>query len=189
MMHAKHLCLMPQVRKEDLSSLRLLINHVSGHMNALQALSLNLTSQVLMFNQYILATLEPEIQWERERADIPTTAELVTILELRCRAIEILQKTQSLKVFPNKLCSSQSNGNKVTKTYSNVATQLQCSLCNESNWLFKGDKILNMQDRKSLNNAKKSGFISTACNNLKGITHVRSQCVVSVTRDIITCCT
>ena len=40
MMHAKHLCQMPQVRKGDESSLRQLINHVSSHMNALQALTL-----------------------------------------------------------------------------------------------------------------------------------------------------
>ena len=41
MMHAKHLFQMPQVRKGDTSSLRQLINHVSSHMNGLQALSLN----------------------------------------------------------------------------------------------------------------------------------------------------
>jgi len=40
MMHTKHLCQMPQVRKGDASSLRQLINHVSSHMNPLQALSL-----------------------------------------------------------------------------------------------------------------------------------------------------
>ena len=40
MMHAKRLCQMPQVRKGDVSSLRQLINHVSSHINALQALSL-----------------------------------------------------------------------------------------------------------------------------------------------------
>jgi hypothetical protein len=43
MMHAKHLCQMPQTKKGDASSLRQLINqhqlinHVSSHMNALQA--------------------------------------------------------------------------------------------------------------------------------------------------------
>jgi len=37
MMHAKHLCQMPQVRKGNASSLRQLINHVSSHINTLQA--------------------------------------------------------------------------------------------------------------------------------------------------------
>jgi hypothetical protein len=37
MMHAKHLCQMPQVKKGDASSLHQVINHVSSHMNALQA--------------------------------------------------------------------------------------------------------------------------------------------------------
>ena len=38
MMHAKHLCQMPQVRKGDASSLRQLINHESSHMNALHSI-------------------------------------------------------------------------------------------------------------------------------------------------------
>ena len=134
-MHAKHLCQMPQVRKGDASSLRQLINHVSSHMNALQALSLNVPVQDLMLNHWMLATLDPETQQEWElitalRADTPTTAELVTLLESRCRALELLQTTQSLKVIPDISRSSQFTGNKVCKSYSNLATKLQCSFCN-----------------------------------------------------------
>jgi len=62
MMHGKHLCQMPQVRKRDESSLRQIINHVSSRMNALQALSLNVPVQDLMLNHLILATLDPETQ-------------------------------------------------------------------------------------------------------------------------------
>jgi len=118
MMHAKHLCQMPQVRKGDASSLRQLINHVSSHMNALQALSLNVPVRDLMLNHLMLATLHPKTQGEWElitvsRADKPTTAELVTFLESRCRAIDLLQKTQSLKIVPNISRSSQSIGNKL----------------------------------------------------------------------------
>jgi len=58
MMHAKHLCQMPQVRKGDASSLRQLINHVSSNMNAL----LNVPVQDLMLNHLMLATLDPETQ-------------------------------------------------------------------------------------------------------------------------------
>ena len=66
MMHAKHLCQMPQVRKGDASSLRQLINHVSSNMNALQALSLNVHVQDLMLNHLMLAALDPETlrEWE-----------------------------------------------------------------------------------------------------------------------------
>jgi len=162
-MHAKHLCQMPQVRKGEASSLRQLINHVSSHMNALQALSLNVSVQDLMLNQLMLATLDPETQREWElitasRADTPTTAELVTSLESRCRALELLQSTQSLKVVPTTARSSQSTGNKVSKAYSNIATQLQCSLCNGSHRLFKCDKFIKMQAKQRLNHAKLSGL-------------------------------
>ena len=45
MMHAKHLCQMPQIRKGDALSLRHLINHVPSLMNSLQTLSLNVPVQ------------------------------------------------------------------------------------------------------------------------------------------------
>jgi len=102
-------------------------------MNALQALSLNVPVQDLM-----LATIDPETQREWEliatsRTDTLTTAELVTFLESRCRALQLLQTTQSLKIVPATSRSSQTTGSKVSKpSYSNVATQLQYSLCNES---------------------------------------------------------
>jgi len=127
MMHAKHLCKMPQVRKGDESSFRHLINHASSHMNALQALPFNGAVQDLMLNHLLLATLDPQNQREWElitasRADTPTTAELVTFLESRYRALELLQTTQTLKVVHNISRSSHLTGNKVSKSYSNVAT-------------------------------------------------------------------
>jgi hypothetical protein len=65
-MHAKHLCQMPQVKKGDASSLRHLINHVSSHMNEIQALSVNVPVQDLMLNHMMTATLDNETlqQWE-----------------------------------------------------------------------------------------------------------------------------
>jgi len=92
MMHAKHLCQMPQAKKGDASSLRQLISHVSSHMDALQTLSLNVSVQDLMLNHLMLATLDTETQREWElytasRADTPTIAELITFLESRCRAL------------------------------------------------------------------------------------------------------
>jgi len=121
--------LIPQGRMGDASLLRQLINHVSSHMNALQALSLNVPIQYLMLNHLMLATLDPDMQREWKlitpsRAHTSMTAELVTFLESRCRALELMQTTKSLKVVPNNFCSLQSTGNKVGKTYSNIATQL-----------------------------------------------------------------
>jgi len=99
MMHAQHLCQMPQVRKGDVSSLRQLINHVSSHVNALQALSMYVPIQDLMLNHLMVATLDFETQREWElitasRADTPKTAELVTFLDSRCIAFELLQTTK-----------------------------------------------------------------------------------------------
>jgi len=92
-MHAKHLCKMPQVKKGDASSLRQLSNHVSSHMNALQALSLTVPV-------HLLATLETEMQREWEiitasRVDTPTL-ELINFMETRCRALELIRTTQSV---------------------------------------------------------------------------------------------
>jgi hypothetical protein len=64
MRHAKHLCQMPQIKKRDASLLRHLINHMCSHMNALQALSLNVPIQYLILNHLILVTLDADTQKE-----------------------------------------------------------------------------------------------------------------------------
>jgi hypothetical protein len=89
---------MPQVKQGDASSPRQLMNHVSSHMNALQALSLYVPVQDLMLNHLMTATLDNDThqQWElntASHAKIPTTAELITFLEARCRALELIQNT------------------------------------------------------------------------------------------------
>ena len=106
---------MPPVQKGNESSMRQLINHVSTHMNALQALPLNVPIQDLMLNHLTLATLNTETQREWDlimasRTDTPTTAELVTFLESSCRALELLQTIQSLKSSAFTPLSSQSTG-------------------------------------------------------------------------------
>jgi len=163
-------------------------------MNELQALSLNVPVQDLMLNHLMLATLDPEMQREWDlitasHTDTPTTAELVTFLESRCRALELLQTTQSLKIIPATSRPSHSTGSKVSKpSYSNVATQLHSSLCNGSHRRFKCVKFLKMQAKQRLNYAKQSGLCSTACNHLQGTTHIQSKCAANVTIDIILCC-
>jgi len=160
MMHAKHLCQMPQAKKGDASSLHQLINYVSSHINALQALSLNVSVQDLMLNHLMLATLDTETQREWElhsssRADMPTIAELITFLESRCRALELLQNTQSLNIATVNPRSTRSVRGKVSKPlYSNVATQIQCTMCNGSHRLFKCDTFVKLQPRQRFNYAR-----------------------------------
>ena len=149
MMHAKHLYQMPQAKKGDTSYLHQLINYVSSHINALQALSLNVSVQDLMLNHLMLATLDTETQREWElhtasRADTPTIAELITFLESRCRALKLLQNTQSLSIATANPRSTRSVRGKVSKpSYSNVATQIQCTMCNGSQRLFQCDIFVN----------------------------------------------
>jgi hypothetical protein len=92
MAHAKHLCNIPHMKRGDCSSMRQLINHVQNHLNALQALSLNVTSQDLMLTHLILASLDSETKpnWQKStatRSDVPSRAELISFLETRCRAL------------------------------------------------------------------------------------------------------
>jgi hypothetical protein len=90
MKHVKHLCQMPQIKKRDASSLRHLINHVTSHVNAIQALSLNATMQDLILNHLLLSTLDPEThkEWELHTAtqqDIPSTTEVIAFQETRSK--------------------------------------------------------------------------------------------------------
>jgi hypothetical protein len=121
MMHAKHLCQMPQVKKGDASFLRQLTNHVSSHMNAIQALSVNTPVQDLMLNHLMTATLENETlqQWEHlttSRQDLPTTGELISFLEARCRTLELIQNVQSIKMTTASPRAQQATGRSVNLT-------------------------------------------------------------------------
>jgi len=111
---------------------------MSQATNALQALTLNVPVQDLMLNHLMLAKLDPDTQRELElitasRIDIPSTTELLTFLESRCKALELLQLTQTLKISASTPRSSYPVGNKLSKTtYTHVATKLQCALCKDS---------------------------------------------------------
>jgi len=113
-----------------------------------------------MLNHIMLATLDTETQREWElhtssRADTPTIAELITFLESRCRALELLQNTQSLYIATANPRSTRSVRGKVSKPlYSNVATQIQCTMCNGSHRLFKCDTFVKLQPRQRLNYAR-----------------------------------
>jgi hypothetical protein len=160
MTHTKHLCQMPQVKRGDAASLRQLINHVSSHMKALQALTLNVTFQDLMLNHLMLATLDAEThrEWDvliASRQDMPTTSELITFLESRCRALELLQNTQSVKASTAPPRTSQPFSSTVSKpAYSNVVTQVQCPLYNGSHRLFKCDRFVKLHPRLCIIQAK-----------------------------------
>jgi hypothetical protein len=160
MMHAKYLCQMPQVKKGDASTLRHLINHVSSHINALKALSLNMTFQDLMLNHLMLASLDSEThqQWEQltaARSEVPTTSDLITFLESRCRALELIHNTQSSNTATLSPRTQQSMRTKVSRSpYCNFLRTTQCILCNESHRFFKCDMFINMQHKQRHNYVK-----------------------------------
>ena len=108
----------------------------------------------------------------------PTAAELVIFLESRCRALELLQTTQSLKSTAITPRSPESAGAKVSKPiYCNVATQLQCSLCDESHRFFKYDRFLKLQPRQHANYAKQLGLCFNCLQPFfKGHTCSRKMC-------------
>jgi diphosphomevalonate decarboxylase len=159
MKYAKHLCQMPQANKGDASSLRQLINHVSSHVNAIQALSVNTPVQDLMLNHLMTSTLDNETlqQWEQlttARLDLPTTAELITFLEARCRTFELIQNVQSIRMTTASPRTQQATGSKVSKSYCNVANPSQCTLCNEPHKLLKCEIFHKLQPRQRLTHVK-----------------------------------
>jgi hypothetical protein len=149
-MHAQQLCHLPELKKTDAASLRQLISHFTSRLNALNAISLSVPIQDLMLNTLLLAALDPQTQrdWElitSTRRDTPSTTELVSCVEARCKAVELLQVFQSPRTNPTPTGSSSTRpANPATHkvgrhhSFSNVATQLQCTLCDESHRLFKG---------------------------------------------------
>jgi hypothetical protein len=116
--------------------------------------------QDLMQIHWMLAKLDADTQREWEliiasRQDMPTTEELITFLGSRCKALELLQNTQSVKASTAPARNSQPSSSKVSKpAYTNVATQVQCPLCNGPHRLFRCDKFSKLQPRQRLNQAR-----------------------------------
>ena len=117
-----------------------------------------------MLNHLMLAKLDAETQQEWElitasRADTPTTLELINFMETRCRALELIQSTHSMKAAAAPSRLSNATRQKVsTLPYSNVATQAQCPVCNGSHRLFKCDKFIKLQPKQRLTQAKQLGL-------------------------------
>jgi hypothetical protein len=131
-------------------------------------MSLSVPIQDLMLNTLLLASLDPQTQREWElftstRRDIPSTKELVSFVEARCKAVELLQVFQSPRTNPAPTGSSSTRpanpaAHKVGRhdSYSNVATQLQCTLCDESHRLFKCDRFLKLQPTDRIKHVKQA---------------------------------
>ena len=87
MMHAKHLCQMPPVKKGDPSSLRKLINLVIKPHKYPTGINTKCSYSGFALNHLSLNTIDSDTQreWVRlftaSRTDVPTTAELITFVE------------------------------------------------------------------------------------------------------------
>ena len=141
MTHVKQLLQLPHVKRNDATSLRHFINHVSSNMNAIQALALNTSMQDLILNHLLLSVLDSEThkEWELQTAtqqDIPLTSAVTDFLEARCKALELLQTNQSSSTTT----SQQSPEARVKVSQSsrcNLASQEQCPLWKGTHRLFQ----------------------------------------------------
>jgi hypothetical protein len=156
--HAKHLVLMPQVKRGDSSSLRQLINHVSSRTNAIQALILNASMHDLILNHLLLSVLDAEINkdWELRSSrnqDIPSTTEVLEFLEDRSKALEVLQTNQATGTTSPR--STQQDGAKVSQSYRcHLSTQVQCPSCKGPHELYHCDKFHKSQPQQRFDHVK-----------------------------------
>jgi hypothetical protein len=165
MAHAKHLCNIPHMKKGDCSSMRQLINHVQGNLNALRALSLTVTSQDIMLTHLILASLDFETNqdWQKAtatRSDVPSTEELISFLETRCRALLLATNTQTVRptatpVRTTTTSARSSNRKSSNNSFISVNTPSQCILCNESHRLYRCDQFSQLTPAERFNHVKK----------------------------------
>jgi len=70
MKHVSQLFQIPQARRGDATSLRQLVNHVTSHLNAIEALALNTSMHTLILNHMLLAELDPETHKSWEKTEI-----------------------------------------------------------------------------------------------------------------------
>jgi hypothetical protein len=158
MKHVKQLVHMPQVKGRDFFLLHQLINHVSSHTNALQALNLQATINDLILNHLLLSVLDPEThkEWELHSSkvqDLPSTKEIMEFLEDGCKAMELLQANQVTGTTSPRI--AQHTGVKVSQSSRcNLTTQLQCPSCKGPHRLFHCNKFLQLQPQQRYEHAK-----------------------------------
>lgn len=159
MKHVNHLFDRPQVKRGDASSLRHLINHMSSHMNALNALLEDTSMHDLLLNHLVLSALDSEShrEWELRTSahtHISPITEVIEFLENKCKALELLQTNQSSSITtPSR--HIQPTGNKFSHSpRCNLTTQSQCPLCKGPHRLFACNKFIKMNSRERMNCAK-----------------------------------
>lgn len=94
-------------------------------------------------------------EWERHTSrqqDIPSTAEVIEFLEDKCKALELLQASQSTGTTPTRY--AQQTGTKVSQSKCNLTTQVQCPSCKEPHRLFRCNNFLRMQPKQCFEFAK-----------------------------------
>ena len=191
MTYVKHLLQLPQVKRNDATSLRHLINHVSSNMNAIQALALNTSMQDLILNHLLLSILDSETykEWELQTAtqqDIPTMATVINFLEARCKALELLQANQSTSTTTSQ--QSPQERTKVSQSSRcNLANQEQCLLCKGTHRLYQCSNFIRMPPQQRYDFVKQ---IRTCYSCLEPYNHISAQCmhVMYVTNGTIHCC-
>jgi len=115
--------------------------------------------QDLMLNHLLLSVLDSEThkEWELQTAtqqDISTTATVIQFLEARCKALELLQASQSTSTTTSQQ-SSTSRFKVSQSSRCNLATQEQCPLCKETHRLIYCDKFRGMSSRQRRDYAQK----------------------------------
>ena len=114
-----------------------LINHITCHKNAITALTLNTSMHDLILNHLALSSLDADTHraWElhsSKEEELPSTEQVITFLEQRCKALELLQTSQlTTTAAPGNKYTSASD-NKVSRTaHTYVTNYIRCLLCKE----------------------------------------------------------
>ena len=176
MTHVKQLLQLPTSKRNDASSMRHLINHVSSNLNAIQALQLETSTHDLIMNHLLLSVLDLDThkEWELQTAalpDIPSTSEVIKFLETRCKALELLQANQ----LPSTSTSQRSSETKVSQSHKcHMTTQGQCPLCKGPHRLYQCDKFINKLPTQRLQCVKQLRLCFN-CLQLFNKTHVCSN--------------
>jgi hypothetical protein len=156
--HVELLMQMPHAKKGDASSLRNVINHFSSNYNAVEALQLTTNMQSLMSTHLLLSALDPDTRkaWELRTAsqeDIPTKTELLTVMEQRCKALELLPGQLSTNsTSRDKHHPANDKVSRTARTY--MTTHNQCLMCKQSHRLLQCDKFLHMSPQARMHWAR-----------------------------------
>ncbi|XP_030763274.1 uncharacterized protein LOC115887891 [Sitophilus oryzae] len=170
--HIKSIFNLPSLTKESHQGLRMLLDGVQKHINALKVLKLPTEHWDALIIHIITSKLDNATRrsWESTifNTELPTYNELIDFLKEKCRILETIETNYISKSQKN--YKNEPPLKRDFKTF--LTTENKCSMCKGDHTIYNCTFFLSLSPTERFSDIKKKKF----CINCLGSNHVTKDC-------------